>query len=300
MAVANYKNRIVGFAIVASTILIFLPVILSKDMISRETPNSVAISEEGAVVNQVGQLQLQGTADMEKALNIKGENPDLNALALKNQNGAQNVVGLDGQSTITDNGVETLEFSRPEGSTTTTAQTNTNAGKPSATLTAQNALASEEAKRAAALLTANAPATKPQAQQATKPASSSQGELLVANNRNTQPPKPAIGNNQAAKQTPQPKVAPAKAAPGTKNLAGSKPAEKYVVQVGVFSKKDNANNVIAKLKSAGINVYAVEINSDGRSLYRIYGGRSNNKNDLTDLVGRIDKLCGTKSKIVSL
>lgn len=300
MAVANYKNRIVGFAIVASTILIFLPVILSKDMISRETPNSVAISEEGAVVNQVGQLQLQGTADMEKALNIKGENPDLNALALKNQNGAQNVVGLDGQSTITDNGVETLEFSRPEGSSTTTAQTN-NAGKPSATLTAQNALASEEAKRAAALLTANAPATKPQqAQQATKPANSSQGELLVANNRNTQPQKPAIANTQATKQAPQPKAAPAKAASGTKNLAGSKPSEKYVVQVGVFSKKDNANNVIAKLKSAGINVYAVEINSDGRSLYRIYGGRSNNKNDLTDLVSRIDKLCGTKSKIVSL
>ena len=42
------RNRLVGFTIVAATLLIFLPVILSKDMIKRPNPDAIAVNEQGA------------------------------------------------------------------------------------------------------------------------------------------------------------------------------------------------------------------------------------------------------------
>ena len=67
------------------------------------------------------------------------------------------------------------------------------------------------------------------------------------------------------------------------------------------SKKDNAMNVVNTLKKAGISYYAVKVvNANGSSFYRVYGGRSNNKAELSSLSARIDKLCGTKSKVVPL
>ena len=52
----------VGFAIVASSILIFLPVILSKDVIVKNDPNAVVINQNGAVLTDEGKLTYQSSA----------------------------------------------------------------------------------------------------------------------------------------------------------------------------------------------------------------------------------------------
>lgn len=270
----SLKNRLVGFAIVASSILIFLPVILSKDVIVKQNPDAVAIDNNGAVLNQEGKLTYKPSANLEQALNINGQNEAL--LAQEEQQAAQNNMTITPSDEMIDNGVEMLEFSRP--------------GQPS------------------------------------------QSEILVANNKNKPPknnvnevltaPKPSTVVKEPVKAPKEPEILVAQSAPkkeakpvkapapvpapaANKNkddvLAGTRPSERFVVQVGVFSKKDNALNVIDKLKKAGISYYAVKItNSSGSVFYRVYGGRSNNKNDLVPLVSKIDKLCITKSKIVPM
>ena len=64
------RNRLVGFTIVAATLLIFLPVILSKDMIKRPNPDAIAVNEQGAVLDSSGNLVHQGQPDTQRALNM--------------------------------------------------------------------------------------------------------------------------------------------------------------------------------------------------------------------------------------
>ena len=80
----SLRNKLVGFIIVASTILIFLPVLLSKDMIKKDAPdnNAVAITQNGALRDANGNLVPQGQPNVEQALNISGQN---NALVLTGQ-----------------------------------------------------------------------------------------------------------------------------------------------------------------------------------------------------------------------
>lgn len=262
MAISNnLRNRLVGFAIVASSILIFLPVILSKDVIVKSTPEAVVINQNGAVLNEEGKLTYQSNANFEQALNIHGNNDELALAASNNNNRAPDAfesAKVQSSPTIpnvahTDNGVEMLEFSRP-------------APPPEVEILTSAPKAPEPVKKAepvkSEILTAKKAPKEP--------------EVLVA------------------------KKDPPKAVSADKNvIAGTKPSERFVVQVGVFSHKSNALNVVKQLQGAGISVYAVKV-SDGRELYRVYGGRSNNKKDLLPLVEKINKLFGTKSAIVPI
>lgn len=262
----SLRNRIVGFTIVASTILIFLPVILSKDMIKRETPDAISINHNGAVVNQNGDLALQPTANTELALNLKGQQGSLN-LTANNNNSSVNAE-IPGP---TEDNVEMLEFSRPD-------------------MTAQNQPqqapiqigAPKEEVLVAAPTNKAPPKAAPQAPKE---------EVLVANT----PPKP-----QAKPQNPVQNTQATPSTSGEKLVVGTKPNARYVIQVGVFSKKANADTVIEKIKSKNINVYAIQYSSNGKDLFRVYAGQANNRNDLNDLLVQVDKLCGTKGKIVPI
>lgn len=263
----SLRNRIVGFTIVASTILIFLPVILSKDMIKRENPDAIAVNGQGAVVNQNGDLTLQPTANHELALNLGGKEGSLNLAPNASSNSAVNA-NIPG---ATDDNVEMLEFSRPE-------MNNSNNQAP-----IQIASSPKEE-----VLVANpAPAAKPKPQpQATAP----KEEVLVAAT-----PKP-----QAKPQNPVQSTQASSSSSGEKLVYGSKPNARYVIQVGVFSKRSNADSVIEKIKGEKINVYAIQYSSNGRDLFRVYAGGANNRNDLNDSLVKLDKLCGTKGKIVPI
>lgn len=294
----SLRNRLVGFAIVASSILIFLPVILSKDVIVKQNPNAVAVDSNGAVLNQEGQLTYQPSANMEQALNINNQNGVLNLTPEPNNNNlAQQQDSNDQGSFDVDSSVEMLEFSKPNNANAningTEILTANNNKVNSAPAQAQLNKTQEPEILTASKPSANTPAKKPAVEK-------KEPEILVAQKAPSKPQAtPAPTHKEPAK-------APASAKNNASNskddvLAGTRPNERFVVQVGVFSKKDNAINVVNTLKKANISYYAVKVvNANGASFYRVYGGRSNNKAELSSLSARIDKLCGTKSKVVPL
>ena len=270
----SLRNKLVGFIIVASTILIFLPVLLSKDMIKKDAPdnNAVAITQNGALRDANGNLVPQGQPNVEQALNISGQN---NALVLTGQDpqrGPQPELNpnLAANSNVAnDNSVEMLEFSRPQAQNSRPPQALGPAPLPS--------------NKQPEILEA-----KPKPQNQAK-----QPEILTAKD------KPAATNNKPASK-PAATSNSSSSASGTKVIAGSKPSERFVIQVGVFAKRSNADNVVAKIKKAGISVYAIEVASNNKVLYRVYAGHANSRSALNAQVAQIDKLCGTKSKIVSI
>ncbi len=270
----SLRNKLVGFIIVASTILIFLPVLLSKDMIKKDTPdnNAVAITQNGALRDANGNLVPQGQPNVEQALNISGQNNALVLTGQAPQRGPQPELNhnLAANSNVAnDNSVEMLEFSRPQAQNSRPPQALGPAPLPS--------------NKQPEILEA-----KPKPQNQAK-----QPEILTAKN------KPAATNNKPASK-PAATSNSSSSASGTKVIAGSKPSERFVIQVGVFAKRSNADNVVAKIKKAGISVYAIEVASNNKVLYRVYAGHANSRSALNAQVAQIDKLCGTKSKIVSI
>ena len=294
----SLRNRLVGFAIVASSILIFLPVILSKDVIVKQNPDAVAVDSNGAVLNQEGQLTYQPSANMEQALNINNQNGVLNLTPEPNNNNLAQQQDSNNQGSVdVDSSVEMLEFSKPNNANAningTEILTANNNKVNSAPTQEQPNKTQEPEILTASKPSANTPAKKPAVEK-------KEPEILVSQKAPSKPQAtPAPAHKEPAK-------APASAKNNASNskddvLAGTRPNERFVVQVGVFSKKDNAMNVVNTLKKANISYYAVKVvNANGSSFYRVYGGRSNNKAELSSLSARIDKLCGTKSKVVPL
>lgn len=287
MAISSgLRNRLVGFAIVISAIIILLPLVLSKDVLQREEPQAIAINSQGAKYDTDGNLQYQSSPNVESVLNLKANGDQLefgqvtaNSNALPSTNSNQSESSL--AEANSDNSVEMLEFSSGAGELDHAMD----GAQVEETLVANNAGdnvgngASNVGNTANVNNTANVKPNAPAAKE----------EVLVAQN-----------SKPAAQQPPKPPISSAKKDNGSNVVAGTKPKANYVIQVGVFSKKSNADNVVKKISGAGIKVYAVEVNSGGRVLYRVYAGAANNRNDLNDELQKIDKLCGTKGKIVSL
>lgn len=305
MAVStSLRNKLVGFVIVASTILIFLPLLLSKDMIKKNAPvdNAVAISANGALRDVNNNLVPQAPATFEQAINTVGRNGE--SLASNNVPYGSSMpelnANLGSNNADIDNGVEMLEFSGPQ------VESGVNA----------NALAASGANRN----------YQPEILGGVPKQPNKQPEILVAQNNND---KTAATNNQSTTnnkantktnakdeksatkvtQKDEPKITAstqngkktaAKNELGTKVIAGSRPNANFVIQVGVFAKRANADSVVAKIKKAGISVYAIEVKNNNKTLYRVYAGQANSRAALSNQVAQIDKLCHTKSKVVSL
>lgn len=247
------RNRLVGFTIVAATLLIFLPVILSKDMIKRPNPDAIAVNEQGAVLDSSGNLVHQGQADTQRALNM-GQHGELTLSSVNNQNVAGTATGS--APVAPPKPVTTPERSKTELLTAPAVER-----KPETT-TARTEILTAPPK----------PATKP----AAKP----EPEILTA-----------------AKPAPKPAAKPASG--GDDVIAGTRPTQRYVIQVGVFSQRTNAENVVNKITKAGYSVYAIKVKSNGRELYRVYAAQSNNRDQLNPVLTRVNKLCGTKGTIIT-
>ena len=247
------RNRLVGFTIVAATLLIFLPVILSKDMIKRPNPDAIAVNEQGAVLDSSGNLVHQGQADTQRALNM-GQHGELTLSSVNNQNVAGTATGS--APVAPPKPVTTPERSKTELLTAPAVE------RELETTTAQTEILTAPPK----------PATKP----AAKP----EPEILTA-----------------AKPAPKPAAKPASG--GDDVIAGTRPTQRYVIQVGVFSQRTNAENVVNKITKAGYSVYAIKVKSNGRELYRVYAAQSNNRDQLNPILTRVNKLCGTKGTIIT-
>ncbi len=138
-------------------------------------------------------------------------------------------------------------------------------------------------------------------------ASNATGAETPSSEEKTTPPKetsPAEVKKEAAKEVSQPKEQPKskerakKEETQTKKITTSKeepkytkkevaslatqikkePSRKYTIQIGAFSQKDKAQQMVEKAKQLGYSAQIKEITSEGKSLYKVllggYGDRA--------------------------
>ena len=114
----------------------------------------------------------------------------------------------------------------------------------------------------------------------------------------TAPPAPApepvtaAAVSVAAAPTAAPKPAPApKAAPAPKSPpATTAPVSgggKWVVQVGTFGQKDNANRLVTKLGGGGFDAFVSPTTRDGKTLYRVRVGPAGTRDAAGEVAKRL-------------
>ena len=59
----SLRNRIVGFLVLLSVILIFMPFLMKDDVVAKKNADAIAITPEGAVTDNNGQLVSAGEHD---------------------------------------------------------------------------------------------------------------------------------------------------------------------------------------------------------------------------------------------
>jgi tetratricopeptide (TPR) repeat protein len=100
-----------------------------------------------------------------------------------------------------------------------------------------------------------------------------QGAVATVPDR--QPTRPDVSDDQSAKP--------------------SRPAEyRYYIQVGAFSKKDNAIQTASIYKKSGYNVYMENFVDNGKEFYRILIGGYNSKQQAEFIKNRLEKAAGKK------
>lgn len=272
MAISSgLRNRLVGFAIVISTIVILLPLVISKDVLQRKDEQAIVINGQGAKYDADGNLQYASSPDVNRIFNISsGDNEIVRPQAedLPSTNREQSDASL--AEVNSDNSVEMLEFSGADFEEQDRSMGTPPPSNMGETLVMNTASESSSSKANAA----------PKEEVLTASTSKPSTPAAPVNTAKAEPPKPPIGSSSKP--------------------AASTAQGKFTIQVGVFSKKDNADNVIKKITQAGIHAYSVEIKNKDRILYRVYAGSANNRNDLQGTLKRIDELCKTKGRIVSL
>lgn len=118
---------------------------------------------------------------------------------------------------------------------------------------------------------------------------------------NAEPETPEAPATVAATPTP---AAPAQAAapadaPASAVVEPQAGLSAWVVQVGSFSSEENAKALVKKLRAGGFQTPDPErIELRGKVLYRVQVGPMVNKSKADKLLPQIDKLSGTKGKVL--
>ena len=73
----------------------------------------------------------------------------------------------------------------------------------------------------------------------------------------------------------------------------------FVIQLGSFSSKSNAQNLVDKLKSGGYKAYLKVSNSNGNVVHRVLVGPEIKRHQAEAKIAELDKLSGLNSIIIS-
>ncbi len=129
-----------------------------------------------------------------------------------------------------------------------------------------------------------APAATPAPASAPAPAAT---EILTAKNPPAVSPSPAPAPAARPVSSNTPKAA-----------AGSTPSGAYTIQVGAFSKADNAETMVRKLNAGNIQAYTENITVNGTQMIRVYAGSASSQQALEPLLKSVEQLTGAKGRIV--
>lgn len=266
------RNRIVGLLIILSVILILVPAMMSPDEIYKKSPDSIAVNQDGVVEKkQEGMTNYNDLLAPEDDL-AKNAPSRQDPAAIAKQNSQTPPADAQIPLPLADHS----DLDLPEDVNPFLESPTPKPASPELNADNRKHLASEDAK----------PKTEPQGEDRMG-AFVKQLEQRPASQNSTKP------QQQTAKATPAPKPVPAP-------KAEQNNAKGYVVQVGVFSKAENAQNVIAKLKKGGVTARQESATLNGKSVYRVYAGSTGTRQNAESVAAKVKAITGSEARIVNL
>lgn len=260
----SLRNRLVGLLVIVSLIMIIVPAMMDPRQVYTQDENAIAVNDQGAVVDKNGQLVSPAEHDYTDLLapedDTLSSTGNVPAIPVPNNNNAPLIAGNSSQVP------EELEV--PDD----------NMFGPAPAIIDAQPLNSQSAQNSF---------NKAQSQEVLPSAhNTSQGQnktdTLVSNNKpNTSQSKPATATSNSV---------------SSNNI---KARGDFALQVGVFSNKNNADSVLAKLKMSGYKPVTQVINVNGKNAIRIYAGFANSREAAKNLASEIQSRTGYKCNVVS-
>ncbi len=277
------RNRILGLLVLLSIAMIMVPAIMDPGQIYKKSADSIAVNGYGAVGENNGRPD--GSSDYSDLLSpVEGADITPEQLA------AQNAGTRDKPSENTD---ESDPFA--DNQALSIAQSNDNAD-PFAGVT-DNTAVNAVPRAIPADGNAQVQRLKQAQAQAQNNTPRPQNEVLKSS-KNTQSTAKAPANSSNTERLVSSHARTQSTTTNTGNV--SVPSSGFAVQVGVFSSKQNADSVVAKLKAAGISARQVPAVINGRSLIRVYAGAPKSKDAANGIARRVQQVTGTKPSVVAL
>ena len=267
---STIRNRIVGFFVIISIVLIALPAMMDNDAERRQENNqAIAIDKNGAITDENGQLMSNFEPDYSTLLEGDDGGSSSGELSLKGdalQTQPAAPSASDGVLHASDSTV-----SAGNGAHNTTSSFVDSAAPVSG---GGEVLIGSQAQK-----TPNTSSAKPKV------------EVLgsKAPVQNTAQNKVEVLGKPANKVRPKQESSSDKVAAGT-----------FSVQVGVFSQKDKSDRMIANLKAAGIKAFSRNVTINGKSMVRVYAGSGKSRDALKPTLEKVGKVTGSKGIIVEV
>lgn len=249
----SLRNRIVGFLVLLSVILIFMPFLMKDDVVAKKNTDAIAITPEGAVTDNNGQLVSAGEHDYSDLLDPIDDSVAKTQVQPK-----------------ADSPFDALKTKQSD-----TANSNT---VDVAEIPDDNMFASSDLEVAT-------------------PTNSSQSAALPSVSNQTVKSETLKSSHSAATAAPKANAQKTAAPKADTNALAS---GSYAAQVGVFSKKAGAQQVISQLKSAGFSPVTQNVNINGKPLIKVYAGTSKNRAAVQGICQRVQAKTNIKCMVQTL
>ena len=260
------RNRIVGLLVLLSLILISIPSLMKKEV--AEQKNAIAITQNGAVTDDKGQLVSAQEHDYNDLLDPVDDSP-LKASGSAPKAETSPFDALNQNNNAQDNSASNLDVPN------------------------DNMFAGQSLEVATPI---SQPAT---VQSAPVETVENQKSEVLRSNRLTQtapgPQKSATPTNTTAPRTVTGTKASSVPATNSALSSGS-----YAAQVGAFGKQAGADSMVNKLKSAGFSPIVQRVTINGKSLIKVYAGTSKNRAAVVGICQRVQAKTQVKCIVQSL
>lgn len=256
----SLRNRIVGLLVIVSLIMIIVPAMMDPRQVYTQDENAIAVNDQGAVVDNKGQLVSPSEHDYTDLLA-----PEDDTLASVN-NGAPSVNNVTPLVTTTPPATSNEDLEVPDD----------NMFGPAPTIVDAQPLNSQNAN---ATVTESLPSVSDKSK-----------------TENTQTTTQTASNNKKNETT----SVNSQTKPQT-NTQKNQPQTKgdFALQVGVFSNKQNADSVLARLKMSGYKPVTQVINVNGKQAIRIYAGFASTRDAAKAMAADVQKRTGFKCNVVN-
>ena len=260
----SLRNRLIGFLVIISLIMIIVPAMMDPRQVYVQDEDAIAVNDQGAILDKNGQLVSPAEHDYTDLLapedDTLSSTGNVPAIPVPNNNNAPLITS--------------------------------NASQPQEELEVP-----DDNMFGPAPAIIDAQPLNSQKDQSLYSSSQTQEVLPSAHSTSQSPKKSETSASNVKQNIAQNK--PAASTPKNSNTNSVKANGEFALQVGVFSNKNNADSVLAKLKMSGYKPVTQVINVNGKSAVRIYAGFANSREAAKSLASEIQSRTGYKCNVVS-